>query len=104
MRDVIGLVAAVGLVVLAACASREATIPRRPGASDTVPPPVVGHTGTASPATVPWVNRPAPPYRQPTQTTAKYPTGARSCHVADLRVTSGGVGAAGASPTSAWCS
>lgn len=95
MRNVIALLAATGLVVLTACASREVADPRRTGTSVTIQPSAVGHAGTATPTTVAWVNRPAPPYLEPTPTPTKYPTGARACHATDLRVESGQLGAAG---------
>jgi len=80
----ISAVGVAGLLALTACASREAR---------TNPP--AGDTATPSPGVVAWVDRPAPPYVEPTPTPPNFSTDARPCHASDLAASAGGIGAAG---------
>jgi hypothetical protein len=75
--------AVVGVLVVAACASREPATP-----------PAASETSTATPAVVPWVDRPAPPYVEPTPTPTTFPTDAHPCRGSDLTASAGDIGAA----------
>jgi hypothetical protein len=83
MRNLISRLTVVGVLVVAACASREAATP--PAASDTV---------TTATGVVSWVDRPALPYVEPTPTPTPWPTDARPCRASDLTASPGEVGAA----------
>lgn len=81
MRNLMVLLAAV-VPVLAGCALPRSTTTLVPRDSS-----------SAAASAVPWVDRPAPPYRPPAPTT--YPTDARPCRASDLAASPGRVGAAG---------
>src|SRR6266536_1667828 len=83
MRNLIGRLSMAGVLLAASCASREAATP--PAASD---------PGISAPDVVAWVDRPAPPYVEPTPTPTPLPTDARPCRASDLTASPGDVGAA----------
>lgn len=76
--------AAVGVLLLAGCASRSQPVGPEAGASST--------DGLSA---VVWVDRPAPAYVLPTPTPTVYPTDARPCRASDLTAVPGAIGAAG---------
>jgi hypothetical protein len=83
MRKLIGPLAVACVLVAASCASRKSAVP-----------PAASETSTVDPTVVSWVDRPAPPYVEPTPTPTTYPTDARPCHTSDLTGSPGDIGAA----------
>jgi hypothetical protein len=83
MSNPIRALGVVSVVVVAACVSGTAVTPRP-----------ATNASTAAPAVVAWVDRPAPPYVEPTPIPTTFPTNARPCRATDLSASSGGVGAA----------
>jgi hypothetical protein len=97
-------------IALSGCASRTQVAQRSAIGSRTVAPILTSNVASASPTsaplaspiapasesfaaiTVPWVDRPAPPYVDPSP--SPLPTNARPCHAADLRVSLGDGGVA----------
>jgi Protein of unknown function (DUF4232) len=83
MWSLIRRLAMTSVLLTAACASRE-----------TATPPATTDTGGSEPDVIAWVDRPAPPYIQPTPTPTPLPTDARPCRAADLTASQGELGAA----------
>ena len=86
------LLSVAGVLLVAACASRQAIALPTAGESRAITP--TDGISTATPGVVPWVDRPAPRYIEPTPTPSRFPTDAQACRAADLSASAGDVGAA----------